>query len=319
MELLVNDLSIHGQFQDSTSFFDAIDRIMEVKKEIWRFGYNLYCHRNIVSVQVTRDLTMQQVVRRLDLNKQRALMQWLNQQGPFWEDVRIHSSDDYLYFETETNIVTDTAVGEAAFRGFHGGDCQLVSLIPSDWDCSPLLVFWHRMDDDDLETTVVNHRSLDTILATLEAVPQIITSWEQLATVCQNRFPSITISSDAFEPLRGWPFVHSAATRIMFLLNILEQVKNCYDEHGVRTLEGHRLFSIYFSGKKALFTDSSSSEKNDFKSELTFHHPDNHEQKLFCSWHGKVNSPKFRIHFSWPVSADKPLYVVYVGPKRTKQ
>ena len=41
--------------------------------------------------------------------------------------------------------------------------------------------------------------------------------------------------------------------------------------------------------------------------------------KLFCPWHGKVKSPQYRIHFSWPTTATTPIYIVYVGPKLTKK
>jgi hypothetical protein len=42
-------------------------------------------------------------------------------------------------------------------------------------------------------------------------------------------------------------------------------------------------------------------------------------EKIFCTWHGKVKTPQYRIHFSWPISAVAPLYVVYIGPKITKR
>ena len=35
--------------------------------------------------------------------------------------------------------------------------------------------------------------------------------------------------------------------------------------------------------------------------------------------HGKVKTPQIRIHFSWPITASTPLYVVYVGYKITKK
>jgi len=52
---------------------------------------------------------------------------------------------------------------------------------------------------------------------------------------------------------------------------------------------------------------------------MTFPDPDVQGETLFCSWHGKVKTPQYRIHFSWPVTAASPVYVVYVGPKITKR
>jgi hypothetical protein len=79
------------------------------------------------------------------------------------------------------------------------------------------------------------------------------------------------------------------------------------------------LYAAHFVGEKAWLTDSSDAEKRQFRSELTFPNPEKSGQHLFCSWHGKVKTPQLRIHFSWPIAANTPLYIVYVGPKITKR
>ena len=77
---------------------------------------------------------MPQAVQALERNSRRALMLWLSRRGPFWEEAREHGGDDYLdCFQYRGRIVTDTAVGEAAFCTLHGLDRGLVSLIPSSW------------------------------------------------------------------------------------------------------------------------------------------------------------------------------------------
>ena len=52
---------------------------------------------------------------------------------------------------------------------------------------------------------------------------------------------------------------------------------------------------------------------------MTFGPPEHADRTLFFPWHGKVQTPQLRVHFSWPVRADKHLYVVYVDPKITKR
>ena len=90
---------------------------------------------------------MPQAVQALEQNSRRVLMQWLTQHGPFWEDAREHGEDDYLdCFRYEDRIVTDTAVGEAAFCKLHGLERGLVSLIPSSWRFSPVPVEFHEDD-----------------------------------------------------------------------------------------------------------------------------------------------------------------------------
>ena len=62
-----------------------------------------------------------------------------------------------------------------------------------------------------------------------------------------------------------------------------------------------------------------SSEKRQFQSVLIFAHPDDPGKTLSCTWHGKVSHLTLRLHFSWPVEANKPVYVVYAGSKITKR
>ena len=87
MEVLLNDLSLHGQFANAHAFYDAIRSIMGIRNKMRQFGRELYCHRNI-----TYDLTMQQAVRQFAPDERRAVMGWLTQHGPFWEDEVLLSS-----------------------------------------------------------------------------------------------------------------------------------------------------------------------------------------------------------------------------------
>lgn len=317
MELLVNDLSIHGQFSDLAAFQIAIDRVMTIRQIARRFGRELYCHRNVTQTQVTPTLAMPKAIQALGVNERRALMQWLGKQGPFWEDMRTHGPDDYL--ECNGNVVTDTAIGEAAFCCFHGMERRLVSLIPSRWQFSPVSVAWIASSETGRTIEVANHWDPDTLEAVLQEAALPIASWQHLERVSATRFPNLTFLSDSFQHLLGIPFFPSAAERILVLLGTLNRFKGCHDEQGKRTPEGQRLYQDHFTGDKAWFSDSSDSDKHDFRTELTFRLPMPEGELLFCTWHGKVKTPQIRIHFSWPVRADRPLYVVYVGPKITKR
>lgn len=318
MELLVNDLSIDGQFPDIPTFRSAIGRVMAMREIARQLGRDLHCHRNVAHAQVSQNLTMPQAIQTFGLDERRAVMQWLTRLGPFWEDARAHSPDDYL--ESNGEVVTETAVGEAAYCRLNGVDRQLVSFTPSAWEFSPVPVIWKsNSSDDDRNIEVINHWTVDELEAALRAAPAPITSWEQLAMVSAARCPHLTFSTDSFEPLHGHPFVNGAAHRVIALLDTLNVFKCCFDERGQRTPKGQRLYQDHFTGDKAWFSDSSETEILAFRTELTFRHPDADGESLFCTWHGKVKTPQIRIHFSWPVHANEPLYVVYVGPKITKR
>ena len=318
MELIFNDLSIHGQFHDMETFRAAITRVMYLRQIAHQFGRELYCHRNVANAQVTSTSTMQQVVQRtLNRDQTRSLMQWLSHHGPFWEDVRQHGGNDWL--EYNGIIVTDTAVGEAAYCLFYEIPRGLVSMDPSCWLTSPLSVDW-RENGNAKSVDVCNYWDANKLEAALVTAPVTLKSWKDLETVAQNRYPALTFSSDSFEPLNGHPFGKSAAEHLLSRLEILHRLKNCFDQQGRRTPEGHEIYTNYFTGNNAWFSDSSDTEKEEFKEALTFSNPKAPRGILFCTWHGKVNyRPPLRIHFSWPIQANKPLYVVYVGPKITRR
>jgi hypothetical protein len=316
MEVLLNELSLHGQFASVQAFQSAIDTVMLARSKMRQFGGELRCHRNLTQAQVTHEISLQQAVSQLDRNKRGALMSWITKEGPFWEDSRQHDADDWL--ESQTQIVTDTGLAEAAYRYFNGSDYQTFSFEPSNWQINPIIVDWHR-DNNVIAINVTNHWNIHSLETVLQKTALPITSWQQLAKGMPIHCPNLTFSENSFEPLYSHPFVDGAAKRIVELLKVLDKFKTCFDEQGQRTAEGHRLYQEHFTGDRAWFSDSSDSEKNDFKNQLTFNHPNNKSEKLFCPWHGKVKTPQIRIHFFWPICANEPLYVPYIGLKITKR
>lgn len=323
VELLVNELSLHGQFPDIVSFKGAIIKLMVIRQIVRRFGRELYCHRGMAQAYVMPNVTMPQALGALTLDEQRALRSWITQNGPFWEESRNHSPDDYL--ECNGNIVTDTAVGEAAWCHLNGLQRELVSLIPSNWQIPLVFVDWISDASSKKTIEVVNHWDAAHVEAFLQLAPVPLLSWAQLERVTTARCMHLTFATDAFAPLNGHPFVFSAAQRLLVIFDTLNRFRSCFDSHGQRTPQGNEIYQDFFTGTKgnggrgAIFTDSSDSEKDKFKKEMTFKHPGDPSKSLFCSWHGKVQTPQLRTHFSFPVRAAEPLYIVYVGPKITKQ
>lgn len=317
MDFLVNDLSVSGQFHDLPNFREAVVRLMAIRNAIERHGFSLYCHRNLAFAQVTPEAVMQQAIQAMTQSERRALMVWLTRHGPFWEDLREHSADDW--FEVDGGIVTDTGVAEAAMCRVRGLDRDLVSVTPSTWEFTPVNVRWVKDEDTHENVSVPNFWQLQAVEAHLaESLPPI-NSWSGLDARARALFPLLTFADDAFAPLENRPFSRSACERILVLLNILNQLRGCFDDDGVRTADGHSLYATFFSGDNSWFSDSSDTEKREFRAEMTFRNPDSPGETLSCTWHGKVRTQQIRLHFSWPVAANSPLYLVYVGPKITKR
>ena len=319
MDLLVNELSIHEQFHDWRCFERSLAKVLKMRPVARRFRREIHCNRRLLSSQPLSGLSMQQAVGRLATNEQRSAMTWLTKGGPFWDDLRRHGADDYL--EARGDVVTNSAVGEAAYRSFHGVQCGLVSFMPSDWDESPVEVAWRREDEgfEDRTATLANWHTPCALMEGLAAVGTPTESWAELRETCTSRFARLAFSDDSFSALDGTPFAPSAADRIVFLLDILEQRANAFDSTGAPTPESHRLHREYFTGGNSLFSDSSNTEKRQFRNRLTFRHPANPHKSVLCGWHGKERQLTLRLHFTWPIKPDKPVYVVYVGPKLAKR
>lgn len=319
MDLLANDLSVHEQFHDLASFHDALSQLMALRVTARRYGREVQCNRMFLNTMPIPEMPMQQAIGHLGGESQRrAVMTWLTRSGPFWDDVRRQGEDDWL--ECQGEVVTETAVGEAAFRTIHGSECGLVSLAPSDWCESPLEVTWIREGEGlrNRSEAVDNWWRTEALEAALRDQAPPLRSWDGLREA-SSRFGRLTLAGDCFSPLARVPFSKNAADRLLFLLDILDRFARAFDDRGARSPEGHRLYADYFTGERALFSDSSDTEKQQFESALTFAHPADPGKTLSCPWHGKVSQLTLRLHFSWPIQASKPVYVVYAGPKITKR
>ena len=284
-----------------------------------RFDRDIHCHSAVLTRNVFRDVSLQRVIGALPRDEQRAVMWWLTRGGPFWWSDRKHGEDDYL--ESQGAVVTDSAIAEAAWKALQDVECGLMSFSPSDWNQSPIEVIWRREAEgfDDENVAVENFWTVDGLGEKLGRAIPPIQSWTQLQQVSVRDCRRLTFGEECFSPLRGLPFRSSAASRILVLLRILDRFAGAFRADGSRSSEGHRIYQDHFMGDTAVFSDSSSTEKRDFGRQLSFPHPAHPDQTLPCTWHGKVRTMTLRMHFSWPVRRDQPVYVMYIGQKITRR
>lgn len=280
-----------------------------------RFDRDVHCHSAILTRDVLRGVSLQRVVGALPRDQQRAVMWWLTKGGPFWWLDRRHGGDDYL--ESADDVVTDSAIGEAAFRTLHGVESNLMSFTPSDWNQSPIEVIWRREAErfDDESVAVENFWTVGSLEERLARAMAPIQSWRQLQQVSERGFPRLVFGEACFSPLGALPFRRSAATRILELLRILDRFAVAFHADGSRSREGHMLYRDHFTGDNAVFSDSSLTEKRDFGQKLRFPHPDEPGRILPCTWHAKIRTMTLRMHFSWPIRYGQPVYVMYMGQK----
>lgn len=291
---------------------------MRLRKLARKYGREVQCHRNLLKSRPVPGRKLAQVLGQFDdQNKRRSLMLWLTKHGPFWDEPPKHSSDDY--FEVNGDVVTDTAAGEAAYRNWSGAESGLVSFRPSRWNATPILVNWHHSSDglEDRQISLSNWWEEGSFETWLEGNVPPPKTWDELRAIAPARFPKLVFGQSCFAAMKGMPIAQCSINRCMELLRILNQLADAFDCNGKRTSEGNDLHQRYFTGGND-FSDSSDSEKDKFVKALTFIHPSQPGKSVVCPWHGKIRHQTLRMHFTWPIISDEPVYIVYVGPKLTK-
>ncbi len=318
MELYFNELSLHGQFETISGFVESFGELMRMRNAASRFQREVHVHRRLAMRHVTPTHLFPQALSQIPAAQRSAVTSWIARSGPFWEDAERHPGGEMLETNLPPDTVTDSSVGEAAWRCLDSVDARLLSVIPSQWALSPIRVT-HTSDDLKVRNVdVVNYVSSEPLATDLERLPLPVATWPSLAAAAQARFANLTFAPNWFEPLLPTPYVNAACGKILGLLDVLDRYVASVGPDGSRSPEGQRLYEQHFVGDNAWFSDSSDSEKREFERQLTFRHPNNPGVALFCTWHGKVRTQVLRLHFSWPVE-ERKLYVVYVGPKITKR
>lgn len=313
MHFFVNDLSLHGQYHDIPSFKASLCEIMKIKMVLSHYGYALHIHRNFYATTVGRTIKIKDAITTLSMDQQRALMSWLTTSGPFWTDNKRYSGTDI--FDDRKRNVSGSAIAEIAYCCIYLDEkASSVSFSPSEWERNPILVTFEEenicVDNFWTSAEIDNYAS--------SSLPAI-TSWNILEDNSKKCFQRLNFLDDAFSYLCSEPFSLHVSKEIFNLLHILNILKGCFDSEGNRTPEWDEKYRTYFKGKTPRFSDSSTTEKNNFRSQLTFRNPETKERSLFCPWHGKIHSPQIRIHFTFPITAEDSLFIAYIGPKITKK
>lgn len=317
MELIANELSLHKQFPDLSSFLDALDRMIAMRLVARRYGSVVSCSSTLLNRQPLWDLDLRQVLNRVPESLRRIVFAWLTRQGPFWDAHQTHSESEWL--ECRGKLITGTGLGEAAFRKSCGVMCGVVSFSPSDWEEASIRFVWRKDGDgsEQISGSIANWYTAAELESSLNELTPEIESWAQLRDISTVRFSALEFSQDCFGGLMGVPFGKRSAHHILNLLGVLDRLARGFDEDGRRTPEAQEAYDDYFTGDHAWFSDSSDTDKNKFRNRLTFADPRQPGQTSIFGWHGKEKHSLIRLHFSWPIRHRESVAVVYIGRKLT--
>jgi len=324
--LYVNDYSFHGQFSSPEEVIAAVRRLRALHATCSEYSIECFCSRVILGNRAAiAGTSLRQVVREYPSpDARRLVLAWLDKHGPYWDTARIHDAGDWYYAVQgggDETLVTDSAVAECAARVLlEQQDAGLLSATPSDFTFTPILS--GVRDDGGITATceLPNHWNEPPLRQFLSASISIA-DWQELRDHVTQRFTGLVFADDALIRLMRTPFSLGLRDRIIEILSVLDRISAGTDAAtGALSEAATGLREKFFVGEKALFTDSSDSEKRTFKAGLTFPCPVLNESKMF-PWHGKIKmGAQYRIHFGWPKpNPTQGLPVVYVGPKITKR
>jgi hypothetical protein len=319
MEFFLNECSLHGQYNSVREFVNSLNTINKCKEEITKFNCTLYCSERISSVKVVHDLNFEEALRKTrNWDLIGAILGWISttssKSGPFWEDKRLHSEDDWLEDESK-EIITGSSLAEAAWRTTQGKESHTISFEPSKFSKTPLKVIWIRSDEDEQLIEVNNFWQIVPLKNFLNDKSPAPKTWPDLIRQCIQQYTNLTFTDDLIPKDIG-PFSKGIAEKIKELLAILDELNTCFETSGSLNQRGKQIIEDYFRGNDALFSGESVTNERKFHRELTF----KNKEEMFCPFHGKIKfGREYRIHFNWPKKeSTDPLYIVYIGPKITK-
>lgn len=317
MTWYVNDLSLCGQYPEAMAFLDDLTKLMRARSSVPTLAQQLFCSRTLHTRPVTPSLNFREAVKSAPKQVPVPLvLAWLTKYGPFWEDAREFNEEDY--FEHGRQDVTDLGLGEVARRRLTGRHASSFSFAGGGFDYTPIEV-QHGLPESPIGTvSIPNLWDADALRASAQASVPAPINWLQMLAQSQCRFDKLILFPRSIDSLRGEPFSQYVVERIFVLLGVLQEFMDCLNEDGSYSGRNHELIAQHFSGKKAWFTDESETNRQDYRAEMSFPDPENDGTKVLCSWHGKIKTPQYRIHFEWPVEARSKLRVFYIGPKITK-
>jgi len=316
----INDLSLSGQFRASADFCNVLRELLKLRARNETIRTQLYCSRQLATRLVTHNLDVRSaILQQADKGLTAQVLAWLNKAGPFSDDGR--DVDDLSKFTFAGHDVTDQGLGEAARRREREVDAQTFSFDGATPSCSttPLAVD-QQPASEALQTVLVpNFWDIATLEQAVQSALAPPRNWDDAVARLRADFDKVIIAEWVEDVLRPHPFNMNVYNRSRELLGVLQKFVESHTPDGLRTTESQKIIALHFSGQKAWFSDSSETEKNDFKDKLTFRDPLRDDIKIFCAWHGKIKTPQYRIHFEWPLQqTDRVVKVVYIGPKLTK-
>ena len=319
MDYFFNELSLENCFVSQKDFEDYFLKFINLIYEFKPLLENLYTSQAIGNLKIYNDTSLHQSLMIIKDKDHRELsLKWLVDRIAYWESKRTNVEHDY--FEYKSKCITDYSLGEAARRQSIGIPTVTYSSNSHAEFRYAKIEVMHGLKEEPLGNIFLeNIYEADELKRKIrDSFPKPKT-WKDYIEQLPKLFPNLVFSPDIIDYLKKEPIHPNVVKKSHELLYVLDLLVKT-SENGSLNGKGMCLYKQHFVGERAWFTPESESNKRDFKEKLTFTDPSDSSKDLFCHFHGKINTPPYRIYFEWKrPPGQREIKVVYIGPKITKK
>lgn len=117
MEVLINELSLDGQFNSENEFFDNFDQVLEIIKLLEVLHFSILKEYMLFNAPITYNYRFNDflTLRNDRARKMKRVLSKLSQNPPYWNDTQKHdcNKDNYLY---QSQDICNTSLAESCER-----------------------------------------------------------------------------------------------------------------------------------------------------------------------------------------------------------
>ncbi|CAA6825161.1 MAG: Unknown protein [uncultured Sulfurovum sp.] len=203
MEILINELSLTGQFKDENEFLDNFDSILKMIKLIDKLNFSIAKEFMFFDVAVTANHKLSDFLRlRTDrAKKMKQFLAKLAQNPPFWNEIQKHNCSQNTY-NYNSNDICNTSLAESSER-----DRIVLSFKHNDF-LNIILEIQKNNTPMNIYNLIDKHHFLGHLLSTSQIEP---------LKYCQFKFENTNLNFSKIEDDYGFNLLETSQQRDEFI------------------------------------------------------------------------------------------------------
>ncbi len=215
MDVLINELSLDGQFNNQNEFLDNLETILVSIKLLESLHINLLKNYMFYSSSITSEYMFSDIVKSKDdrVRKLKSFLLKLSNNPPYWNDSQVHSceNDEYIY---NSKNICETSLAESSQRD------KVVLSFKHNYFLDEELEIQKNESDINLYNIINNHDFLNYLLFRSKINPLIF---------CLNRYKKSNLDFTLLEVGYGFDILNGTQTK-EYLTSFFEFSKMSWED-----------------------------------------------------------------------------------------